>query len=385
MCIRDRYRNIVLNGDNPYQWLEQFPLLTKEIIRNEPHTLISEKENTENLIPYFSSGSSGVQSKIYMNRKEQSLIRGVLTHWWEWSGYRLGKGIAQTGMSANRSYLKKIKDKLFKTLYLEAFSLSEEQLSTFFQQMKKRKIKYLVGYASSLNVIAEYAIKNEVNIKLKSVISLGDKLFNTYRKNLKQAFSADIYDTYGSNEGLMIAATKEPDIYYILSPHVYIEILNDQGTKVKDGEIGNIVATRLDAFSMPLIRYKLGDLGSLLPKDEYPEKRTFNYPILKQIIGRDTDVVILKDDKKLIVHSFTGIFEYFDDVKQFKVIQSSREGITIEYLKGKGFEQASLKKIEFELQKYIQDTSFKIVFKEVDYIAPTKSGKPQIIESRIKK
>ena len=85
------------------------------------------------------------------------------------------------------------------------------------------------------------------------------------------------------------------------------------------------------------------------------------------------------------MHSFTGIFEYFDDVKQFKVIQSSREGITIEYLKGKGFEQASLKKIEFELQKYIQDTSFKIVFKEVDYIAPTKSGKPQIIESRIKK
>ena len=181
----------------------------------------------------------------------------------------------------------------------------------------------------------------------------------------------------------MVAAQYDLQYYYILSPHVYVEILDDDNNPVPDGEMGNIVVTRLDCFSMPLIRYKIGDLGILLPRDEYPKQRKYAYPLLKQIVGRETDVVVLPDNSKLVVHSFTGIFEYIPEIKQFKVIQEDKEGITIEYIKSKTFTDQALQRAEEELRNYIKDANFHIKFKNVEYIAPSKSGKPQIVESRI--
>ena len=366
--------------------LTNFPILEKEIIRNRTDELISKGYSKKSLIPYSSSGSSGAQTTIYMTKEEQSVLRGILTHWWEWSGYRIGKPIVQTGMATTRSKLKLIKDFLYRTNYVYAFSFTDEELKAICDKMqKKRDYFFLAGYASSLNVIAEYALENNYSIQLKGVISLGDKLFDHYRKNVTKAFQTQVFDTYGSNEGLMIAAQDDLPYYYMLSPHTYIEIVDDENNPVADGEMGHIIVTRLDAYSMPLIRYRIGDLGIKLPKYQYPKNRKYGYPLLQKVVGRETDVVLLPDQRKLIVHSFTGIFEYIPEIKQFKVIQENLKGITIEYIEGKNFTQAALIKAEEELKSKIKDDQFVIDFVRVDYIAPSKSGKPQIVESRIKK
>ena len=377
------YKKIQLKGNDPVEWLKEFPILTKDNLRYNNIQLINENYQANDLIKYSSSGSSGIQSAVYMNKEEQSIIRGILTHWWEWSGYRIGKSIVQTGMTLDRSLVKSLKDFFFRTYYLNAFSLSESQLNELCEKLNNTNKHFLSGYASSLNVIAEFVLKNNYNIKLQSVISLGDKMFDNYRRNIENAFNCKVFDTYGSNEGLMIAAQKDLDYLYILSPHVYIEIVDDKNNSVPDGEIGNILVTRLDADAMPLIRYKLGDLGILLPKSKYPKVRELNYPLLQQIVGRDTDVVKLPSGKKLIVHSFTGIFEFIPEIKQFKVIQNVIEEITILYIKDLHFKEETLEKITQELQKHIQDKNFNIHYIEVTNIEPTKSGKPQIIESNL--
>jgi phenylacetate-CoA ligase len=377
------YKGIKLDNSDPYYSIQKFPILTKNCLRKNNSELISSLENKNDLIKYSSSGSSGVQSAVFMNKQEQSIIRGILTHWWEWSQYKIGEPIVQTGMSPDRSFVKSLKDFFFKTYYLNAFALSNEQLHSLCEKLNNSDKYFLSGYASSLNIIAEYASDNKYNIQLKSVISLGDKLFPHYRKNIEKAFNCKVYDTYGSNEGLMIAAQKDLEYLYILSPHVFVEIVDDYNKPVPDGEMGNILITRLDGYSMPLIRYKLGDLGILLPKDKYPKDRAFQYPILQQIVGRETDVVRLPSGKKLIVHSFTGIFEFIEEIQQFKILQSKIEEITILYIKSKGFSKDTLLKITSELQKHIQDENFIINYLEVEKIYPTKSGKPQIIESNL--
>lgn len=382
------YQN--LNLQNRYkdseEWLKQFPIINKFTIRENSNYLISNKYNKNKLISYSSSGSSGIQTSVFMTKSEQSIIRGVLTHWWEWSGYKIGKPIVQTGITPNRGFLKSIKDTLFNTIYLNAFSHSQDQLKAICEKINTNPKKFFIaGYASSLNVLATYAIESNYSLYVNGIISLGDKLFDHYKKNITIAFNSSVKDTYGSNEGFMIAAQDDLDAYYILSPHVYVEILDDHGNELEDGIMGNIVVTRLDCFSMPLIRYKIGDLGIKLPKENYPEKRKYNYPLLQQVVGRETDIVVLPDNTKLVVHSFTGIFEYIKEIEQFKVIQEDISGITIEYIKSKLFNLNALEKATLELRKYIKDPKFVINFKEVTYIAPTKSGKPQIIESRIKK
>ena len=130
-----------------------------------------------------------------------------------------------------------------------------------------------------------------------------------------------------------------------MSPHVYLEILDNMNQPVKDGQLGNVVVTRLDGYSMPLIRYKIGDLAIKLPKNKYPKKREFNYPLLEKIIGRETDIILLPNGEKMVVHSFTGIFEYIPEIKQFQVLQENINTITIKYIKSEKFTPIILNKI----------------------------------------
>ena len=376
------YKNISLEGVDPYNWLKKFPILTKNNLRSRPESFLTESKS--NLKKISSSGSSGISSSVFMNSRDLASLRAGLIHWWEWYDYKMGNPIIQTGITPNRSLLKSIKDFFFRTIYISAFAHSEEQIIAILKKVNESKSEYiLAGYASSLNLIATIADRQSYNIQFKSVISLGDKLFSHYRKNIEKTFNCKVFDTYGSAEGFLIGAQFDLEYLYILSPQTYVEILDDNDNPVPDGTLGHLVVTRLDGYAMPLIRYKLGDLGIMLPLEKYPKNRKFQYPLLQQIIGRDTDVVKTKGGKTLVVHSFTGIFEYVPEIEQFKIIQKNSNEITILYIKAEGFCDETLSKIKNKLQSFIKEPTFQIHFEEVNEIKPTKSGKPQIIESHL--
>ena len=206
-----------------------------------------------------------------------------------------------------------------------------------------------MGYPSSLNIIAEYAINKEIKLNAKTVIGLGDKLFAHYRKNIQLAFKCKIHETYGSSEGFQIGFQSDLDYMYVYSPQVYLELLDDKNNPVKEGQIGNVVVTRLDNKNMPLIRYKLGDLAIMLPRNKFPSNRKYNFPLIERVI-----------------------------------VQKNKKGITIYFIPDKSLQKDVLVNVKEKLQKIILDDDFNIVFKKVTSIQGTKSGKPQIIESHIR-
>lgn len=372
--------NIEIDANDIFQSLKKFPVLDKIVVREEIDNFIT--TDKQKLIKNSTSGSTGIQTYVYVTKEEQSQYRAAQTLWWEWAGFKIGEPILQTGLATGRSFEKRLKDFFFNTYYLFAFGLTKQNTKEAFDWSKKNQ-PFLGGYASSLYVLSQLAVENNVSVKFKSAISWGDKLFDHYKKNIERVFECKIYETYGAGEGLMIASQKDLDFMYIMSPCVYVEILDDFGNEVPDGEMGHVVVTSLIHKSMPLIRYKLGDLAIKLPKSEYPIHRELQLPILKKVVGRETDIVKTPSGKRLIVHSFTGVFEYFPSVKQFCVIQTYLSGITIEYIEGNDFEITILDTIKNELLKFIAE-DFMIEFKEVLNIPPTKSGKPQIIVSNLK-
>lgn len=370
--------NHARNEKDPTSWLKSFPILNKKLVKENTDRLVFKDKSK--LLKYSSSGSSGIQGTVYMNKQEQSIIRAILILWWEWSGYYIGKPFFQTGMTPTRGLLKGLKDFLFRTKYYVAFGIDEDYTTEMLKKQLGKKNFHLGGYASSLYLLAKIAAQKGLSVEFDAAISWGDKMFPHYRKVIEDQFKAKVFDTYACNEGVMIAAQFDLQYYYIMSPHVFLEIVDKDGLEVPDGELGRVLVTRLDGFSMPLIRYEIGDLAVKLKKEKYPTNRKLNFPLLESIIGRDTDIVRTPTGKFMIVHYFTGIFEFYPDIKQFRVIQESIQGIMIEYIPESNFHQSTLKKIELELRKYIEP-EFLIEFKQVDFIPATKSGKPQIIES----
>ena len=337
----------------------------------------------DKLIPNYSSGSSGVQGVVYLSKKEQSATQAIQTMMWEWSGYYPGKPIVQTGITPERGFVKSLKDFFFRTRYYNAFNLDEKQLSSILKKQSGLKNYHFGGYASSLFLLAQTANENAISdVKFDAVISWGDKMFDHYRKEIEQAFGCKVYDTYGSTEGTVIAGQGDLEYYYIMTPHVWLELLDEKNNEVEDGQIGHVVVTRLDGYSMPLIRYNNGDLAVRLPRHKYPVKRELGFPLLEKIIGRDTDIVRTASGKFMIVHFFTGIFEHVHEIKQFKIVQRDLNSIDIEYIPGNGFTEEILQRVNGKIKSYLKE-DFPIQWKSVDFIAPTISGKPQIIQSLI--
>jgi len=361
--------------------IKSFPILTKDDLRSNPKFL--QINNNQHVSRIYSSGSTGVSTWVSMNKSDLMSIQSLSIHLWELCGYKIGNTILQTGISPKRSRLKKMKDLFFGVHYVSAFTLTKDDLKKICSRLSRNNKYTLVGYPSSLNIIAEYIIENNINLKLMTIIGLGDKLFDHYKKNIEKAFGCKIHETYGSSEGFQIGFQADLDYMYLYTPQVYVELLDDKNNPVKEGEIGNVVVTRLDNKHMPLIRYKLGDLAIVLPKEKYPINRKFNFPLIEKVIGRNTDVVILPDNRKLIVHSFTGIFEYIPEIKQFKIIQKNRKSMTVQFIPDDNFTKEVLKNCKLKLQKIINNNNFKIFFEEVSVIEGKRSGKPQIIESYI--
>ena len=373
--------NIEKKSD-PYEWLKGFPLLYKSTIKeNLDDIVIGDRTK---LVVEKSSGSSGIHGAVYLTKEEHSASQAIQTLWWEWAGYRFGNSIMQTGINPHRGVVKSIKDRILNTDYVAAFGISEEQMKAKLYALEKSPRDHFAGYASSLYVFAQMAKKNNITgVKFKSVFSWGDKMFPHYRKLIEETFNTKVYDSYGCTEGLMMAAQKDKANYYLMSPHVHVELLDKDGNEVQPGELGYVVVTRLDAFAMPLIRYYLGDLAVKGTRNKN-EKYDFGFPLIEKIIGRDTDIIRTASGKYMVVHSFTGIFEHLPEVKQFRVIQRTLEEIEIELIPDKGFsEEIVYGKVEKIIHDALQEP-FGIKFKIVDFIPSTPSGKPQIIQSFIK-
>lgn len=381
------YRNLnVPKHEDPMTWLRSMPILSKDVIREEGLKILTVPE--DKLIKVRNSGSSGIQLQTYRNAREQSVIRAVQTAFWELEGFKIGSPVIQNGINPVRTLEKRVKDFLFVTKYLPAFSISEQDAINAMEWIRSRKEDVvIVGYSSSLNILVEYlwaAGITDIPRNIRSVISLGEKLFPHYRENVKKAFGVDIYETYGASEGLMMGFQVDNQYLYIPEPHVVVEILDDEGNPVPDGEMGHVAVTSLDNFSMPMIRYTLGDLAVKLPENRYPENRKLPFKLLEKVVGRDTDVIVLPSGNKMVVQSFVGIFEHIHEIKQFCAIQTNRNGFTVEYIPSKTFREGIIEELKEEIFEKTKER-FELNFVEVDHIAPTKSGKPQIVISKLKK
>ncbi len=376
------YKNIPSASTDPFLDIRQFPIMRKKDVKEHLDKLLTQPKKM--LIAESGSGSSGIQGTVYMDKSAQASQRAMQMLWFEWSGYRIGDSILQTGITPNRGFIKGTKDYLLNTTYISAFNLDTDGVQAILRQIERQPPKYLFGYASSLYVLAQTALESGFStIKFDYAVSWGDKLFSHYREKIRQAFGCETLDTYGCTEGAMIGAECASGKFHLSVNQNYIEVVDDDGQPVPDGQMGKVLATRLDNFAMPLIRYYLGDLVELEMPGRSRCECGRELPLLRRVIGRDTDIVRTRSGKQLIVHFFTGIFEHIPQIRQFKVVQENLDGIDIHYIPTQDFSPDVLSGIETKIFDHLQE-KFPIRWIETQQIQPTNSGKPQIIKSFLK-
>lgn len=148
-----------------------------------------------------------------------------------------------------------------------AKDISEEKAEFSINTMKKLGVNTVIGTPSIIIVLIEKLKKYSIDLKINKIYTVGELMYDSTYQYIKSFFKdVNIKSMYGSVDcagiGIQCKNCYKTD-YHILD-YVYVEIVDNDGNKLPDGKEGNIIVTVLKKRLVPIIRYKLGDRGSIL-------------------------------------------------------------------------------------------------------------------------
>lgn len=360
--------------------LHRIPVVTKaDLLAGYPDR--TTRETGFRTAEWRTSGSTGTNFRVRTDTQTVGWHRASFLLALEWAGWRMGERHLQTGMTLNRTPEKRLKDALLRCHYFSAFDLRDESLDRALDLLDRHEIRHLWGYPGSLFQLARRAAERGWSSPLRTVITWGDNLYPAFRAQMERTFGTRVTDTYGCAEGMQISAQCGEGTYHVHSLDVVVDYTDDQGNPVPAGTPGNIVLTRLHPGPMPLIRYRVGDVGIAGPEAPCPCGRGFER--MASIQGRDTDHITTPDGNRLIVHFFTGILEHVTEIESFQVVQDLPDAIRLRVVPASGIgldEEARIRSLLWE--KGAQ--SLRIDIEVVDEIPLTAGGKRRFVINNLR-
>jgi phenylacetate-CoA ligase len=158
------------------------------------------------------------------------------------------------------------------------------------QAMRAYAPSAYIGTADYLNILLEAADRTNTPVALRRALMSGAAV----PRSLREAFSArgiEAFELYGTAELGIVAYETEAHEGFVVNEDILVEIVEPGGGKpMPEGEIGEVVVTRLDP-DYPLIRFATGDLSATLP-GRSPCGRTNMR--LRGWLGRADDAVKVK-------------------------------------------------------------------------------------------
>ena len=128
----------------------------------------------------------------------------------------------------------------------------------------------LIAIPSFIPRLIEYAEANGIDYtssSVKSILCIGEPIrnpdftYNELGKRITSQWDVKLYSTYASTEmGAAFTECKEGKGGHLNPDLLILEVVDEKGNVVGEGEMGEVVITTLGVEGMPLLRYKTGDL-----------------------------------------------------------------------------------------------------------------------------
>jgi phenylacetate-CoA ligase len=357
--------NLNLPGD-----LSRIPILTKEILKKSSSRFVN-NNNHKPVSHEITSGSAGEPLVIPIDREKGAFIRAVMFRNYEWHAIDIGDkqarfwGIPQAHKLRLREALK---DFSANRIRLSAFHINDDSFERFVRKLRAFKPRYFYGYPSLLYKFSQWLSENKIkmdDLDLSAIICTGEVLYDFQRKAIESTFNCKVANEYGTTETGVIAFECPAGNLHINSDHVYLE-----SVKTSDDAIaGSLVVTELNNMYNPLIRYKIGDLGTICQ-----ESCTcgIGFPILKNLVGRESSFIVTAQNE----YVFSAILSYTfkEGIKQFQGIQDEKGALLVKIVRNGTLTTQMLLQYKKTLSDALGD-DMKITFDFVPHIEVEKSGK----------
>ena len=237
---------------------------------------------------YFrsTSGSTGSPLRVWMDPAAAAWAWAADYHGLLWHGIQVGaRALTLRPRTAGA-----VGEWIRNNHLVTATDLSPSRLAAAIGFLDRGDTTYVWGYVSAVVELAKLARRMDVRSRplVPFAKVFGEMLYPFQRQIIEEGLGARVIETYGCNETGTVAYECPAGSIHVFADHVEVEVLKD-GDPVPLGEMGEIVLTCTTNRTMPLIRYRVGDRGRLLPD---PCSCGRPHPVLDGIEGRSGDVLL---------------------------------------------------------------------------------------------
>ncbi len=166
---------------------------------------------------------------------------------------------------------------------------------------------------------------------------------------------------------------------HVTDENVIVEIVDDQGRPVSTGDCGEIVVTHLDAYAMPLIRYRTGDTGRLVGE---PCACGRGLSRVEVVGGRRTDHLVAADGRRMHGLSLIYVLRELDNVARFQIRQQADGAVEVCVVPLGRFGELDRERIVTGIRQRVGE-GLPITVKCVPHLAPSPSGKFRYVTSQM--
>ncbi len=314
--------------------LEKIPILTKDIIRTHYDQFRPADLESQRWVRGSTGGSTGEPLQYRMTKRDETLGLALMFANWGYAAYELGDKVAIIAGSslyptARFKFINRAKAFMLNEMRASSFDFSEQYLEKMVRQLNQFKPKYIRGYASSIYLFANFIKERKLKLEFqpKGIFTTAEVLFEPQRKILEEVFASKVFNQYGMNDGGVSAYECEMHCgMHIDMLRSIMEVVDENGHRVKQGEEGHVLATSLHNFAFPFIRYDTKDLGVLADENCTCGRKT---QLISKIVGRVSDFIHTPEGRTIHGEFFTHIFWEIAWAKQFQIIQKSKERLVI--------------------------------------------------------
>jgi phenylacetate-CoA ligase len=190
------------------------------------------------------------------------------------------------------------------------------------------------------------------------------------RQEIEEGFGCSVHDVYGSTEFKEVAVECAFGRRHINFETTFVEVIRDSASSAS-----SLVMTNLVNRAMPLIRYRIGDVGELASGD-CPCGSAASW--IENVGGREVDLIELGDGRRLSPYVLSTLIETDTAIARYRLLQRSAKHIEIQYQLRSQAAAADISRLDSELRSAVEDR-LELSFSRVDRIERTAAGKHRIL------
>lgn len=325
---RERFRRAGFNPARDLQSvsdLARVPVLTKDDVRANWEQMIDRRFLLGSVLAN-TSGTTGQPMSMRLNEGYIAFDYACMFRHWAKAGYTF-----RAPFAAVRSYVPEnpdgplwIQNRWQNTLYMSAYHLKPSNAERYVEALIDFRPRFIRGYVSSINVLAEYAFAHREKFDfVRGIFTASETLSEIERANIERTFGRKLYDWYGMTEPAVVI-TERPD-------HEGMEVDWEYGFPefVEDASLHpderRLLATSLHNPVMPFIRYETGDVARVSGECDSAGL----YPGIRGITGRKDECLVTPDGARLPSLNFYSLLQTYTDILRFQFVQTDEAHVVM--------------------------------------------------------